>query len=768
MQTDLIAITAYAAWRIFDFAPAPQRAGMTTHLSSSLVEPLEARIAPAVLIGPGGQTATYTDADGDAVTIKISSGTFTAANFQTQPTFGGEQLQILNLSAGGFDGADISITAKKSATGNGRVNVGWIDSTDHDLGIVKINGDLGRIVAGDASMAQPGLKQLAVDSIGVLGLDTQPAGGNLVSKIKGNAGAVLVKGDFVHAKLEVFSGKLELVNISGSLTGGDDSQEGSIYAKSIGSLQIGRDLRGGSNLGTGAIQADTGIGPIKIGGSIIGGTDAESGFILINAGGLGSLTVGESLIGGPKANSAHVFVGQGGIGPVKIGRDVIGRDGNLSGRIEAVTGRIASVTIGGSLIGADGDRSGSIFAGGFIDSLRIGEDLLGGSALDAGSVKSQGVKCVRVGGSIIGGSADNTGLVTCTGGYTVSVSVGGSVIGGDFPNTGQFRTGGDLGSVKIGGDLIGGSAAQTGYVRADSIASALIGGSIIGGGGNSSGFLSGGSGDIGPVRVGVSVIGGSGPGSNSGGIGTGGDLGFVRIGRDLIGGNIVGTDVALIGSGFILSETGRIAGVAIGGSIISGSNTSIVGFLAFNATIRAADDIGSLTVKGSLVGNSTVNGTTPVFIIAGGQATPGATTDLAIGKITIGGDVITTRILAGYDGFSSPINGDAQIGAVKVRGTWMASSLVAGVADTGMDGFGNFMDMVIPGSDPDITSRIASITIGKLATGTPETFDPDDHYGFVAQEIGALKVNGRTFAMTAAKNSFLVGPNNDLRAREVA
>ena len=144
---------------------------------------------------------------------------------------------------------------------------------------------------------------------------------------------------------------------------------------------------------------------------------------------------------------------------------------------------------------------------------------------------------------------------------------------------------------------------------------------------------------------------------------------------------------------------------------------------------RAGDDIGSLIVTGSLIGNSNPDGDSPVIIAARGQHTvlPGATSDLAIGRIAIGGRVEFAIILAGYDTRLVPRNADAQIGAVTVGGDWIASTIVAGVVDGG-NGFGNSLDAKIGlGTDTlGIVSKIASITIGGLALGTPSSISSTD------------------------------------------
>jgi hypothetical protein len=271
---------------------------------------------------------------------------------------------------------------------------------------------------------------------------------------------------------------------------------------------------------------------------------------------------------------------------------------------------------------------------------------------------------------------------------------------------------------------------------------------------------------MGSARVGGSLIGGI--NNESGHIHSNGDMGSVRIGRDLVGAGITGLTADLFGSGSIESN-GRIGSVFVGGSIVSGIDTSTAGSLTNNASIRAADDTGSLTVRGSLIGNSNPDGDSPVIISARGQAAPGATTDVAIGKISIGKYVENARILAGYSIGLSPVNGDAQIGAVTVGGDWVASTIVAGVHDGADDLFGTVDDAVIAGGTPGIVSRITSIKIGGAAYGTPAASGAD-HFGFVAQQIGSFKCLGYTAALTPGTDAplELTLTTNDVTVREVA
>src|SRR6185369_13149281 len=80
------------------------------------LEPLELRTLLSVAVAANGKTATYTDLDGDKVTIAVSAGTLTAGNFTSVNSGLGEQLRAIDLSGGGFDGANLSVTVQKVST----------------------------------------------------------------------------------------------------------------------------------------------------------------------------------------------------------------------------------------------------------------------------------------------------------------------------------------------------------------------------------------------------------------------------------------------------------------------------------------------------------------------------------------------------------------------------------------------------------------------------------------------------------------------------
>jgi hypothetical protein len=149
---------------------------------------------------------------------------------------------------------------------------------------------------------------------------------------------------------------------------------------------------------------------------------------------------------------------------------------------------------------------------------------------------------------------------------------------------------------------------------------------------------------------------------------------------------------------------------------------------------------------------------------------------VAIESITIRGSVVNAQIRAGYDVLGAAVNPDVAIGAVTVRRDWITSDLVAGVqADAtpaaAPNYFGNADDLLITDVVADnIVSRIASVTIKGAIAGTAST---NDHFGFVAQRIGAFKFGSVTLHLQGGAGNdlppddFLVSANGDVRVREI-
>jgi hypothetical protein len=205
---------------------------------------------------------------------------------------------------------------------------------------------------------------------------------------------------------------------------------------------------------------------------------------------------------------------------------------------------------------------------------------------------------------------------------------------------------------------------------------------------------------------------------------------------------------------------------------LNGANLSVagdIGVLKVTGDVRdsilASDGkIGAIKITGDLVGS----GPGSMLISARGQLAPISNAmALAIGRVQIGGSVSQASILAGFDASGVPISGDARIGAVVVGLNWSASSLAAGVMPNDQGFYGTDDDALITANGP-IVSRIASIVIKGTATGT---LAAGDHFGFVAEKIGAFKVGKVKLPLTKGAGNdlagLLVGGHGDLWVREV-
>ncbi|HEV7402648.1 MAG TPA: hypothetical protein VGO11_06980 [Chthoniobacteraceae bacterium] len=286
---------------------------------------LSSAFAPLVTL-VNATTATYTDVDGDLVTIKTSKGTLGYSDFFlfSSGANGGAQLAAINFGDDGteFQDADLSITATPSAIGgDGHVNVGRIDATGVDLGKVIIDGDLGALSAGEATVTTPGLDLLQVNSLGIFGLSTQAGGGALSCNVNGTWGTLAVATDVVNMSLVAAGGGV-----------------------AFGSIKIGGSLRGDPAAGGDGLHAFGNVGSLAIGGDVR--SSQAPGFDIIGvAGDLGSFTLGGSLVrvGGASEQSATITFAK--VGTMTIGGDLDG------GRIFAYNG-IKSLAVTGSVLGA--------------------------------------------------------------------------------------------------------------------------------------------------------------------------------------------------------------------------------------------------------------------------------------------------------------------------------------------------------------------------------------------------------------------------------
>ena len=399
-----------------------------------MIEPLEARIAPATLVSP--TTVTFQDKNGDTATVTISKPLFTMGvvnkvfTFDTGSVNGSnsteQQLETLDLRWLGHaaSGMDVSITVPQ--VNNGPVNVGYINSSANDLGTVTVDGDLGRIAAGDFVFNKLGLVSLTVNSIGAQGTATQAAGGNLNTLISGKVGSITVNGDIDNASIGIGGGRhgfLETLTVTGSVNGGAAAYSGSIRTQGgIGTVEVDGSINGGAGLSSGVIGTAGALGSVTVEGSLIGAGGAFSGAIL-STGAMGAVRIDGDIVGGTGANSGQVGTAST-LASVVVSSSVQGGAGLLSGTILARRS-ITSVTITNGLVGGTGQSSGQVGTGANIGTITIGSDVP-----DLGIVPSKSILSPNDGTfqGIETGSGPFSGEVAAAGTIT-SVMINGFVNG---------------------------------------------------------------------------------------------------------------------------------------------------------------------------------------------------------------------------------------------------------------------------------------------------------------------------------------------------
>ena len=699
-------------------------------------EVLESRIAPASvvpLISPDGHKATWTDVDGDAVTLLITKGTLDATNLDLESSGIGAVLQGLFLTDVEFKGTAITISAKpdKILGGDAAVNVGFINAKGNPLGAVKVVGDLARIDAGlelPTATSPAAILSLSANSMGLYGDSVLDAPAPLVSEIVGKVGSITIKGAVQGVLINVNAGTMGAlpvfgtigaIKIGGSLIGTDGADTGRIVTTgNIGSILIGQNITGGDGQHSGSIEVGGNLGSVTVTGSILGGRAANpgndgSGIIRVD-GNLGIATVVGNLAGGTQQNSGVISVG----------------------------GNAASITLGGSIKGGSaGTDAGVIQIGGNVGALTIKGDILGGNAERSGYIEVEGNSGkVLIAGFIKGGSVPDSGVVVFGNDSTnvvTSFTLGRDLLGGSGEGSGQAHFDAKVVSAIFKGGVIGGTGDFSGRVLLNGGATAVtVAGQVEGGRGANSGVVFGDA-DIGSIAILGSLFGGV--GDSSGNVFSTRNIGTLSIVGDVIGGDLAsGAGADLLESGYIQAKS--IKTLNIGGTVRTGVDYDATHDLINSGAIRTEFNFGAINIKGSLEGNATQR----ALITASGQEVKpvGTRNDLAILNLKVGGAVRYADLLFGYnltdDHTAAEANPDAQVGAVSVGGDWVATNLVAGIAYSSKFGDGN--DALANGVDRlDILARISAVAIRGQVLGTADI--SADQFGIVAQIVSSVRLN---------------------------
>jgi hypothetical protein len=213
-------------------------------------------------------------------------------------------------------------------------------------------------------------------------------------------------------------------------------------------------------------------------------------------------------------------------------------------------------------------------------------------------------------------------------------------------------------------------------------------------------------------------------------------------------------------TGYITAE--RITKLTIGGSLNAGhDNTS--GTFANNGAIRVGHDLGTVLIKGNVIGTFG----SPAIISARGDAEPTATSDVAIGSLRVLGSVVSAQILAGVNQDGTNRNADAQINSVFVGNNWTDSSIAAG-ANPGANGYGDG-DVKMSGAavkdEAGLLSRIKSLTINGQVT----TYGLGTYTGIVAEKVHAVKIDGTPLVLQTGygNDDFSVSGIADFKVHEI-
>jgi hypothetical protein len=237
-------------------------------------------------IAPDRHSATYTDPDGDKVTVQSSNGMFTPLIFDMRFERLGFQLEKLELTDPAFSGSMVVFSASRHDAnkdgmldGNGKVDVGHFNATGVDLRSLTISGDLGQIDIGDNDPVKPALKALHVRSLGARALTTQdPVAPSLHSHFAGDLKSLTVKQGITNGVTVFVGGRIGTATIGGDVDGSTISTLGALTpptaedAIALAKLTIGGNLTGsrilaGYDLTGSPANADVSIGKVRVVGN---------------------------------------------------------------------------------------------------------------------------------------------------------------------------------------------------------------------------------------------------------------------------------------------------------------------------------------------------------------------------------------------------------------------------------------------------------------------------------------------------------------------
>lgn len=395
-----------------------------------------------------GKSVTYTDIDGDKVTVKTSAGQFTREMFTFATLPGsvpnGQLLEMLNIAGNQtFTGANLTVSVKKAKAGDGSVNVAVIDASGVDLGNVVIAGGLEAIDAGNGSdFEKPGLNKLDVTRFGGIGVAD--------SDIVGRIGSIVVDTTFENARFTVTGPDTEGIGsiaIAGDYSGHID------MAGPLGSFKAANLLAGATLDSDGIGTKKTSIAVksvadgvfIELAGTLGKFTATQAGAMVLDASRIDSISItGDKKLGLPGSFAGEVRSNSAGLGSITVKENFSGEIdlGGSGGTLEKFK---AFDIIAGAIIRAEGTatKKTSIAAHvindgvtidiaaviGKLSAARIGNATITADRLDTLSVSGD-TKLAIAGDFTANLTLDNAGVADGTVKVLGSAKIAGSFHGG--------------------------------------------------------------------------------------------------------------------------------------------------------------------------------------------------------------------------------------------------------------------------------------------------------------------------------------------------
>jgi hypothetical protein len=142
------------------------------------------------------------------------------------------------------------------------------------------------------------------------------------------------------------------LRVGGSIAGGGGEFSGTIAGDvGLGTTKIGRDIAGGTGKGSGAIRIDANIADVRVGRNLIGGAGSESGLIWAKDGNLGAVVIVRNVVGGDAAGSASVeksgaIIAHDTIERVRVGGSLIAGTDTSTGTLKSSGAILAGKHLG--------------------------------------------------------------------------------------------------------------------------------------------------------------------------------------------------------------------------------------------------------------------------------------------------------------------------------------------------------------------------------------------------------------------------------------